>query len=140
MCRLRHIAAMPLQATPPVCQRQTRPDQKHPFPFPKKSRRGKSQKICKGFSERGAAQLCCARRRGLHLSAILLKIGSDLRVKVHQDKQQIQKCSTEVTNKVQCGTLFVIQYHICCMYYICAIESSCLPKRNAFGRLKAFSP
>ena len=33
MCRLRHIAAMPLRATPPVSAfAETRPDQKHPFP------------------------------------------------------------------------------------------------------------
>jgi len=41
--------------------------QKNPFSFSKKSRRGKSQNICKGFFWRGAFQLWLEQAAGLHL-------------------------------------------------------------------------
>jgi len=54
MCRLRHIAALPLRATPPLPFTAGAPTETA-FSL-EKNRRGKSQK-CKGFFWRGAARL-----------------------------------------------------------------------------------
>ena len=66
--------------TPPMSLKRQRTRPEHPLPFPKKSRRGKLQKICKGFLV-GAHPPTADRRRG---SDIPLEMGSSLVVKMRQ--------------------------------------------------------
>ena len=81
---MRSASALPTKAAPPLLFAVGAPAQNTLYLFLIKLRRGKLQKICKGFSGRSAARLAVL-GGAAKLFGFRLKIGSNLGVKSHQN-------------------------------------------------------